>query len=114
MRAPRIDFERESWHATAPGARHKVVERAGKRLRLVEFGTEFVEPDWCLKGHVGYVLRGELELEFEDGAERYGAGDGFVIRPGGVEKHKARAVGSTARLILVEDVGRERRKPGPR
>ena len=104
MGGPRIDFDGEAWQATAPGARHKMVERAGKRIRLVEFGTEFVEPDWCLKGHVGYVLGGELELEFESRAERFRPGDGFVIRPGGADKHKARAVGSTARLILVEDV----------
>jgi quercetin dioxygenase-like cupin family protein len=104
MSGTRIDFEGEAWQTTAPGARHKMTERAGKRLRLVEFATEFVEPDWCLKGHVGYVLGGKLELEFEDRVERYGPGDGFVVRPGGVDKHKARAVGSTARLFLVEDV----------
>ena len=100
----KVDFESEAWQATARGARHKVVERAGKRFRLAEFGTEFVEPDWCLKGHVGYVLEGHLELELEDRVERVGPGDGFVIRPGGVEKHKARAVGATARVVLVEDV----------
>ncbi len=105
MRGVKIDFASEGWHATAPGARHKVVERSGKRVRVAEFGTEFVEPDWCLKGHVGYVLEGNLELELEDRTERLGPGDGFVIRPGGIDKHKAHAVGATARLLLVEDVG---------
>jgi quercetin dioxygenase-like cupin family protein len=100
----KIDFGSEAWRIVAPGGRQKAVERAGKRVRLVEFGTEFVEPDWCLKGHVGYVLEGNLELELEDRAERFGPGDGFVIRPGGVDKHKARAVGSTARMLLIEDV----------
>jgi len=100
----RIDLDAQAWEATAPGARQKRVERGGKRVRLVEFGVEFVEPDWCLKGHVGYVLAGELELGFEDRAERYTPGAAFVIRPGGPDKHKARAVGATARLLLVEDV----------
>lgn len=104
MSGTRIDLAAESWRATAPGARHKMVERGGKRVRLVEFGVEFVEPDWCLKGHVGYLLEGELELAFEDRAERYRPGDAFVIRPGGPDKHMARAVGATARLLLVEDV----------
>jgi hypothetical protein len=104
MSGVKIGFESEAWQVTAPGARHKVVERAGKRVRLVEFGTEFVEPDWCLKGHVGYVLEGHLELEFEERTERFAPGDGFVIRPGGVEKHKARAAGSTARMLIIEDI----------
>ncbi len=100
----KIDFESESWQVVAPGGRHKAVERAGKRVRLAEFATEFVEPGWCPKGHVGYVLEGRVDLEFEDRVEHFGPGDAFVIRPGGVEKHKARAVGSTARMLLVEDV----------
>ena len=103
MSGTRVGFDGEAWQATAPGARQKKVERVGKRLRLVEFATEFVEPDWCLKGHVGYLLAGELELEFEDRTERYRPGDAFVIRPGGADRHKARALGSTARLFLVED-----------
>jgi hypothetical protein len=104
MTGTRIDLEGEAWRQTLPGARQKSGERAGKRVRLVEFGLEFVEPDWCLKGHVGYVLAGGLELAFEDRTERFGPGDAFVIRPGGPDKHKARAVGATARLLLVEDV----------
>jgi quercetin dioxygenase-like cupin family protein len=104
MSGTRVDFDAVGWKETLPGARQKAVERGGKRIRLVEFAVEFVEPDWCAKGHVGYVLGGELALEFEDREERYRPGDAFVIRPGGPDKHMARAVGATARLLLVEDV----------
>lgn len=104
MDASRVDFESAEWRATAPGARHKFADRGGKRIRLVEFTDAFVENEWCPKGHVGYVLQGGLEIVFEGRAERFGPGDGFIIRSGGAEKHKARAIGPVARLILVEDV----------
>lgn len=37
--------------------RYKTFERDNRRVRLVEFTREFVEPDWCCKGHVGQVHR---------------------------------------------------------
>jgi len=103
MDALRIDFRSEPWREMAPGARHKVVEWAGKRLRLVEFTDAFVEHGWCAKGHVGFVLDGELELAFGDCAMRLGPGDAFVTRAG-LDKHKARSVGPVAVFVLVEDI----------
>jgi hypothetical protein len=39
-------------------------DRSGsKQLRLVEFSSEFVEPHWCEKGHIGLVLSGTLEVD---------------------------------------------------
>jgi quercetin dioxygenase-like cupin family protein len=99
----RIGFESIPWQAMAPGARHKAVTRAGKRIRLVEFTADFVEADWCTKGHVGYVLAGELEIVFDDRSERFGPADAFVILAG-AERHKARANGPLVRLLLVEEV----------
>ena len=104
MNDPRIDFESAEWRPMANGARHKVAERAGKRVRLVEFTSEFVERDWCSKGHAGYVLSGELEIVLENRVVRLGPGDGLVLGSGGSEKHKASVIGSSATLLLVEDV----------
>jgi hypothetical protein len=33
-------------------------------MRLVEFTSAFVEPHWCQKAHLGLVLEGELEIDF--------------------------------------------------
>ena len=104
MEDPRIEYESIEWQVLAPGARHKVVERGGKRIRLVEFTGAFVEADWCPKAHVGYLLDGEMEITFPDRTVHPRPGDGLAVRGGGAEKHKARALGTVARLLLVEDV----------
>jgi hypothetical protein len=103
MDTPRVAFEALTWQPMAPGARNKVIERDAKRLRLVELTPVFVDPVWCLKGHIGYVVEGVLEIEFEARTERARAGDGLLIRAG-AERHRAKAVSPVTRLVLVEDV----------
>lgn len=55
-----IDFDALPWESTASGARFKAFHSEGKQIRIVEFTRELVEPQWCEKGHVGLVLKGEL------------------------------------------------------
>jgi len=91
------------WIPAAPGARFKAVERNDKRIRLLEFTREFVEADWCRKGHIGVLLSGELEIDFGGRIVRYAPGDGLFIPAGEAGKHKARALSENALLFLVED-----------
>jgi hypothetical protein len=97
-----VEFEEMPWETPAPGVRFKAVSREGRKLRVVEFTSDFVEEDWCTKGHVGYVLEGTLEVSFPHGIARFSAGDGIFILGGEAEKHKASVVGDKATLILVE------------
>ena len=47
--------------------------------------------------------RGQFQIEFNDGAQVFNAGDGIVI-PGGPEhRHKATASSAIVRAIFVED-----------
>lgn len=103
MSVVKTDFALIPWEEPGPGVRFKAVIRGGKRLRLVEFTSEFIEYDWCFKGHIGYVLEGEMEINFPHGTERFSAGDGIFILGGETEKHKASVIGPSATLILVED-----------
>jgi len=59
----KVDFDALPWQSSLPGARFKVHRDGAKQLRLVEFTSEFVEPDWCEKGHVGLVVSGALEID---------------------------------------------------
>jgi quercetin dioxygenase-like cupin family protein len=99
----RVDLASMPWQAPAAGVRVKAVRQGGKQLRLVEFSREFVEPDWCTRGHVGYVLEGRLEVSFGGDVVVFGPGDGLLIPPGGAHRHKATALTDVVRLILVED-----------
>jgi len=99
----KLAFSAIEWTASAPGARQKVLERGGKRVRLLEFSREFVEAEWCRKSHIGVVLQGALELAFNDRIERFDAGDGLFISAGEMGKHKARALSERVTLFLVEE-----------
>lgn len=100
----RVNFEGIAWSVPARGVRFKALEHEGRRLRLVEFSREFVEPDWCRKGHIGFVLEGRMQLEFAGSTVMCGPGDGLFIPPGETHKHKAVVLSELVRAILVEDV----------
>jgi quercetin dioxygenase-like cupin family protein len=102
MEQYKIDFESMEWQSPAAGVRFKAYQQDGKKLRLVEFAKEFVESDWCTKGHIGYIIEGRMEIDFDGKVIVFGPGDGVFIPAG--EKHKAKILTDTAKAILVEDV----------
>jgi quercetin dioxygenase-like cupin family protein len=104
MEQYRVDFESMEWETPAEGVRFKAYEQGGRKLRLVEFSKEFVEPDWCTKGHIGYVLEGQIEIDFDGQAIVFGPGDGVFIPAGEEHKHKGKALTDVVRIILVEGV----------
>ena len=104
MDESRINFDAIPWEVPMAGVRMKAVKRDGKQIRLVEFTKDFVEPDWCEKGHVGYIMEGKLEINFDGRVEVYNPGDALVIPEGEAHKHMAMAVTDVVRLFLVESV----------
>ena len=104
MEQYRIDFESMEWESPADGVRFKASEQGSKKLRLVEFFKEFVEPDWCTKGHIGYILEGQMEIDFDGKKELFCPGDGVFIPAGPEHKHKGRVLTDKVKAILVEDV----------
>jgi len=103
MERCKINFETMQWESPAVGVRFKAYEQGSKKLRLVEFTKEFVEPDWCRKGHIGYILEGQLEIDFDGKAIPFGPGDGIFIPAGNKHKHKGRVLTDKVKAILVED-----------
>ena len=104
MEQYRINFESMEWESPADGVRFKAYEQGSKKLRLVEFFKEFVEPDWCTKGHIGYILEGQMEIDFDGKIEVFGPGDGVFIPAGRQHKHKGRVLTEKVKAVLVEDV----------
>ena len=101
--SPAVEFDKLAWEIAAPGARYKAFRKNGKQLRLVEFTKDFIEPDWCEKGHIGIVLNGELEVIFRNQVIHYPEGSAIFIEPGAGNGHKARSVTEMVRLFLVEE-----------
>ncbi|HKO54056.1 MAG TPA: cupin domain-containing protein [Polyangiaceae bacterium] len=60
-------------------------------------------PHWCTTGHVGQILAGELEIEFESGTETFRSGDTLFIPPGDLHAHRAVALTPTVVALFVED-----------
>ena len=104
MQALKVDFEALEWQSPLPGARFKIHADGSRQIRLIEFTSEFVEPHWCEKGHIGMVLEGVLEVDFRGRAIVYREGEGIFIPPGADTAHKARSLTLVVRLVLVEDV----------
>lgn len=98
----RIDFNLLEWETPMPGVRQKAAVRGGKKLRFVEYTREMPE-HWCKKGHIGCVIDGRLEVEFQDGVHVFGPGDGVLIPAGEAHRHKARALTDVVRAVFVED-----------
>jgi ethanolamine utilization protein EutQ (cupin superfamily) len=103
MEQYKVPFELMPWENPMVGVRFKVYEQDGKKLRLAEFTKEFVEPDWCRKGHIGYILEGQMEVNFDGKVIVFGPGEGIFIPAGAENRHKARVLKDVARVILVED-----------
>lgn len=100
----KITFDSLEWQEATPGARFKLFNFENRQMRLLELTSEFIEPHWCEKGHVGIVLSGELEIDFDGEIVNYRQGSGINIPTGRLTKHKARAVTASVQLFLVEDV----------
>ena len=97
----KADFDQLDWQSPIEGVRHKVIDQNPVRMRLVEY-SQAMPPHWCQKGHYGYLIEGQMEMEYPDATIVYNPGDGIFIRKGEPEKHKARVLGSLVTLILVE------------
>ncbi len=101
MRPFKVDFDALEWQSSLPGARAKVHRDGSKQIRLVEFTAEFVEPQWCEKGRIGFVLSGTLEIDFRDQTILYPEGSGLFIPAGSSSAHKARSVTPVVRLAHI-------------
>jgi ethanolamine utilization protein EutQ (cupin superfamily) len=103
MEIYKVDFRSLDWQSPIKGCRFKAFLQEGRKLRLVEFTREFIEPDWCLKGHIGYVLEGEAQVDFNGHVVHFSAGDGIFIPSGINNKHKTQVISDVIKLVMVED-----------
>lgn len=110
MKIPQLAFTVTDWQAMAP-TRHpgvtgyalwRTLQVQDLRIRHVEYSKGYVADHWCDRGHVLYVLEGELTTELRDGRT-------FVLKPGmsyqvsdfGDEAHRS-STSTGAKLFIVD------------
>jgi len=83
MKLPALPFTVTDWNQV-PVTRHpgetgealwRTFSTAELRVRIVEYSPGYKADHWCDRGHVLYVLEGELHGELKDGRR-------FVLTPG--------------------------------
>jgi hypothetical protein len=99
----KVDFKNIGWESPIQGVRQKARCVRSERLRLVEYTRE-MEPHWCDRGHVGLILDGRFEIEFEDGTRIFESGDGVFIPAGQAHRHRARVLTDVVRVVFVEEL----------
>ncbi|HLI60949.1 MAG TPA: cupin domain-containing protein [Solirubrobacteraceae bacterium] len=93
-----------AWADDVPGIRARKLHELGRRWAIVQYAPHARREEWCLDGHAGFVLEGEVEYEFsgEDEAMVVSEGDAFTLATG--RGHRGRNTGdSVARLFLIDD-----------
>jgi quercetin dioxygenase-like cupin family protein len=70
-------------------------------MRIVEYSAGYLADHWCAKGHVVYVLEGELITELQNGdVHRIPAGQGYYVGDD-VMPHRSRTE-APVRMLIVD------------
>tara|TARA_R110000787_G_scaffold274979_1_gene383188 strand:+ start:35012 stop:35344 length:333 start_codon:yes stop_codon:yes gene_type:complete len=75
MKIPTLPFTLTDWSAVAPVtypgetgyAEWRTLEVGDIRIRVVEYSPGYLADHWCDRGHILYVLEGEMTSELKDG-----------------------------------------------
>ena len=98
-----VNLKKLNWESPVEGVRFKKSLFNEKSIRIVEYTDNFIEPDWCTKGHIGFVISGEFEIDFNVVIIKYKKGDVITIASGEKHKHKANIKSKRVKVFLVED-----------
>lgn len=110
MKIPSLPFTVIDWSkhpATAhPGATGEAIWRTldigDLRVRLVEYTPGYLADHWCDRGHVLYVIEGELDTELRDGRTfKLTPGMSYQVSDHGDAAHRS-STRIGARLFIVD------------
>jgi quercetin dioxygenase-like cupin family protein len=99
-----IELSRTDWTPDVPGIHAREAYLEGRRWAIVEYAPGAKRHEWCVDGHVGFVLSGTVEYEFEDGGAplTVGEGDAFALSTGRAHRGTNRADEPT-RLFVIDN-----------
>lgn len=110
MKLPASPFTTTDW-SQVPATEHpgetgvalwRTITIGDLRVRVVEYSPGYLADHWCDRGHVLYVLDGELETELKDGRRFVlSAGMSYQVSDFGDSPHRS-ATRNGARLFIVD------------
>jgi len=96
-------FDNLPWDNPKQGVSQKICSAGTSRLRLVRFEDDFIEEEWCTNAHIGFVLDGEMHIDFDGDITYYKKGDALCIGEGEKCKHKVViSKGKCIEIVLFE------------
>lgn len=110
MKIPDLAFSIIDWskipaveHAGETGAANwRTLMIDDIRIRVVEYSPGYLADHWCDRGHILYVLEGELETELRDGRRfTLTAGMSYQVSDFGDSPHRSSTL-KGARLFIVD------------
>lgn len=110
MKIPPLAFTTVDWSTVEPtvhpGERGEAVWRTlnvGEiRIRVVEYSPGYLADHWCDRGHILYVLEGELISELKDGrVSVLTPGMSYQVSDFGDSPHRSRTE-TGAKLFIVD------------
>jgi quercetin dioxygenase-like cupin family protein len=105
MESRPVDLAGQSLEPEAPGIASRALDVNGVRWALVEYEPDVMREEWCLEGHSGLVLEGQVTYEFRGSREplTLQQGDAFTLADG--EAHRGQAGPEGASLFLIDRAG---------
>src|ERR1043165_7608556 len=110
MKLPPSPFPAPAWSkvetTTHPGeaghALWRTLSIGELRVRMVEYSAGYLADHWCDRGHVLYVLNGELDTELRDGRKfKLTAGMSYQVSDFADAAHRSSTV-TGATLFIVD------------
>ena len=100
----RLAFDEVDWEPALDGtARLKRIVNDGKVFRLVELTPKIEHPHWCEVGHIGMIVEGDLEIDFDGDKINFHADDAISIPDGSNDRHRPRVLSDRVVMFLIED-----------
>ena len=110
MKIPALPFITTDW-SSVPATEHpgesgmalwRALEIGDVRVRVVEYSPGYLADHWCERGHILYVVEGELDTELEDGRVFHlTPGMSYQVSDRGDAAHRSRTR-TGAKLFIVD------------
>jgi hypothetical protein len=110
LKIPDLPFTPTDW-SSVPKTEHpgetgtatwRTLEIGDVRVRIVEYSPGYLADHWCDRGHILYVVEGELDTELKDGRSfKLTPGMSYEVSTLGDAPHRS-ATRTGAKLFIVD------------